>query len=532
MGTIIYYFVTIAAVIFVVQKIFYWLALLQSNNFQFKRTYINLRKKKELASLFFGWENIVHLLLVLLYFVTLIESRSSVFYSFSVSIFFALYFIVISKHFLRGRVKLPHFNLEILTIALLVLFISIFLFMFPLLDDFFWYLFIAKLIPVFVIVTVWFVSIPKDFYKDYLNIKNFKRIKEYKDLKKIVVIGDNINTELNTILYYMLSQKFNVVYGQRNATIFEIAKTISKKVNKDTDILIVDVIFSNPEELIEIIQTLEPSICLINFLDSGDGSQISKRLLNNLMLVLPKSSIVLSLGENTNSSSQISNKQNYYVLTYKSKQKKIKSYFSKNVVIHKTFMSFILVFPNGHEIRLKTKIINPKSINGLVSSAAVAKILEFSNLELASSIENLLPITNQLQYAIHKKGFVMVCDPNSSMDFDSEDFLKQVRGVTGKRIIIFSIDNQIEGRSKKFYLELGKRISKLGDIIIVTNFENSYFKSGIASHIRKKFLHFLSHEEVIAYVNTSIKKNDLCVFIGDSANTAFLKIKSSDIINK
>lgn len=449
------------------------------------------------------------------------ESRSTPYYTFAVSLFFLFYTILLIKQIFKKKILVPHFDVQMVFTFLIVFPFSIGLMLFPLLDDFFWYLFIAKLVPFIVLAITIIFQLPKGFYRDILIFRSNKKLIRLKHLKTIVILGDKKSSELQTILFQLLNQKHNVVNVLGEGTIHNISKTISKKTREQTEYLIVPISSQEKEEIAEIIHTLDPLLCIIHA-DSNLPFNQSERDYQEFVSIFTKKTKLLSVGY-SQESDFLKNKKSANFLINTAIHTKVKNlYFAKSIVIHRSFASFVMNTPTQKSIRIKTSIISPSILSSVVTATAIACELKFSNTQITKSLNNILPIEGHLNFKKTQTGTVLV---NASNDLLSEESLllfQKVRGVIGRKIVVYSASEDFGRANKLRYQEIGKKLSRAADIFYLVSSDNSkYVANGVIYKAKKSRFMMGGKKEILEGLSRKLHKNDIVLFVGQGTEELY-----------
>ncbi len=520
----VFYFVTISAVIFIIQKIFFWTTILQKNNYEIKKTFNYLSIRKEIPHLFFGIENLIHISLIALYFATLIESRSTPFYTLAVSLFFLIYILITAKQVLRKQIFVPHLDFQTSMTFLIVFPFAVGLMLFPLLDDFFWYLFICKLVVFIVFVLTIIFQLPKGFYRDILILRSNRKIAQLKNLKTIVILGDKKKSELQTILFQMLNQKYSVANVLEDGTIHNISKTISKKTTKETEYLIVPVTSHEREEIAEIIHMLNPFLCIIHQ-DVELTFNQSERVFKEFMSVFNNKTKIILVGHDKQSDFLKNRKFTNFLVTTIPKKKIKNLYHGQSVVIHRSFASFVMNTPGKKSIRIKTSIISPTILSSVITATAVAYELKFSTTQIINSLSKILPIEGSLNFKKIQNGAIIVNASNDNMADESISFLGKVRGVIGRKIVVYSVNEDLGRANKIRYQEVGKRLSNVADVLyLISSSQNKFTENGVSYRTKKSRFLMSTVSEITESLKKKFHKNDVCIFIGTQSDEVYKKM--------
>lgn len=210
--------------------------------------------------------------------------------------------------------------------------------MFPLVDKFFWLLLVDFSIPFFVAFYVFVFLFPTELYADWQYEKAANKIQALKDLTVIAITGSIGKSSTKDAIAHMFMKEYKIVQTRgNNLNITQIAKTISAKVQSDTDLFLVDLNAFHKGDIEQICMLIRPKIAVITPITSRSLSHFSsmdqcKQAIFELIESLPKNSLSLF---------DISNKQTFAL--YKRTRKR-KGFFMKahaNVSVSKTEQGII-----------------------------------------------------------------------------------------------------------------------------------------------------------------------------------------------
>lgn len=245
-------------------------------------------------------------LLVLAYFYLVYRDSNLQSYHYGVSIFYFIQVFVILREIFFTKFKKPKLTILAVGVIGLTVAAAVVIFAVPLLDSYFWLIFIDLLIPVLVAFFVFLFSFPVEIYTDLQIERAVARLKERPDLLIIGVTGSNGKSGTKDVIARVLARKFTVIktHGSDN-TAFGIARTINSRLKSDTDVFVSELSAYKRGEIKALCHMLRPKIGVLTEITNHHVSLFKnldniKKTNRELIEALPKDGFCLFNGRSKN----------------------------------------------------------------------------------------------------------------------------------------------------------------------------------------------------------------------------------------
>lgn len=334
---ILFIFTSSVFFLWVIRELFYWLAIWQENEYRQDRFFASFKrrtKKNKLNSLAFF---ILKWIVFFLYFFIVFNDNFLIEYQDIVIVLYLLQAIFLIKEIYSNHLKKPAITLRSTIIIFLTLITILFIFSIPLMDKFFWLVFIDLITPLIVAFYVLIFLFPIEIYNDWQIEKSGQKIREHHNLLVIAVTGSTGKSLTKEYIAAILGRKFRVIKTDgKNNTAIGVAKTILNKLDNDTEIFVAEISAYQQGEIEMLCKLIRPKIGVLTAINNHYVT-LFKNLANiektNFELVesLPKNGICLFNGNNKST----------FNLYKKSK---------KNKILYRTSRTISAVAPSGNEI--------------------------------------------------------------------------------------------------------------------------------------------------------------------------------------
>lgn len=255
--------------LWVIRDLFFWLSVWQQNDYRQNRFFAAIRKrprKQPLPTTIFFF---IKWFIFFAYGLVILNDSSLDIYQY---VIFGLY--LVQSFFLLQEIYLNHLRKPIITfrvtgIIAVTLATVLLLFAIPLVDRFFWLLFIDLLTPVIVAFYVLVSSFPIEIYNDSQIEKAGQKIREHPDVLVIAVTGSVGKSLTKDYIAAILSRKFHVIKteGKDNNTI-GVAQTILKKLDDKTQIFVAEISAYQKGEIGMLCELIKPQIGVLTNINS------------------------------------------------------------------------------------------------------------------------------------------------------------------------------------------------------------------------------------------------------------------------
>lgn len=299
-----------------------------------------------------------------------------------------------------------------------------------------------------------------------------KKLKEFPNLIKIGITGSYGKTSTKYYLKKFLETKYKVCSSPHSYnTPMGITKVVLNDLDSDDEVLIAEMGAKQVGEIKELCQLVEPNAGIITSI--GEQHLDTFKSLENILQT--KNELAEFLGENKVCVFNCAN-ENAKKLYKKSKSKKKfdvggkkSNLFADNIVATENGLEFDIVY-NGMIYRTHTKLLGEHNIQNILCAMQLA-------LELGIGLDACLKVIPQLETAEHRlelkkldNNILIIDDSFNSNIQGTAVALKTLALFEGRRKIVVTPGLVELGKREDIEnIELGKRIAKVADIVILVN---------------------------------------------------------------
>src|SRR3989344_5424865 len=501
---------------FLIFNAFSWVKLWEDKEYRAKRILIYIRETKRGRSLILGWENLVKILIIFLYFY------------FFLKILYKIY----NREFL-----LPRISFNVILIILLTLAVSIVLYLLPPLDQFLWMVIIDKLLP---FITAFFISIFLvffDFKQDTIINRAIDKFNKHKHLLTVAIVGSYAKGSTKEFITRILSIKFNVL---ENDTPFNsalgIAKTILSKLDTRKQVFIVEMEDYKKGDVSEMCNIASPKIAVITGINDEKTSVFGN--LDNVIESkyevvgsLPRDGIVILCGNNPNTMSLYSRIKNKKFIYSFEEAGLASDIYSSNIKIFRFFVSFdVRVFGKKHKVS-DIKLVGLQNVENLLPGFFLGLYLGIDFSLIRKELLRLRPLPRTMDPAKNSKGSILINDTYNTHINSIRGAIEYMKLYKGKKILILQPLTELGKNAYQDHLELGKEIGKVCDYLFLTN-DNHYkpLVIGIQEEKSLCLVQVLPPAKIAKFVDKNTKAPDIVVFEGREAYNSFSLIASRSIL--
>ncbi len=533
--TIASYFHTIvfgAFILWVLRNVLFWVGLWQDKEYRLDRLVVHLTETVQGRHVFTSWGNRLKWLFFLGYIFVAFYDTYATWYELLLGLFFILQALFIIKDGWYHRIKRPVFTSKALVLIVLsLLFISVFL-IYPLMNTFFWLLFVDRTLPFVVALFVFFMAFPTEVAED-IKIGNAK--KKMQRLEKILVIavsGSYGKTSTKEYIAQVLSHKYKVVKtpGSNNTPV-GIANTILHKIHNDTEVFVVEMGAYKLGEIAELTQIVAPSISVTTAISDQHISLYGslQNVINSeyeLIHALPKNGLALFNGNSKNIEKLFDRakieKVWYQVFTRKPKDNpRIGAYHVQASIRGVTFTALL----HGKEFLCKTPLFGVHVVENILPALFLADRLGFSKKEMSKAIAELQPpAQTMIKRELRNGAFAMDDTFNASPEsvFSAMDFLKLS---PKKKIFVLAPLTELGSEAKKRHFQVGEKASGICDFLFLLNSNfSSEISKGVIEGKGTCHVQIARPEEIAKIIAKLTKKGDMIIFEGKESKMVMNKL--------
>ncbi|MBI5122957.1 hypothetical protein HZA75_03815, partial [Candidatus Roizmanbacteria bacterium] len=241
-----------------------------------------------------------------MYFFVILNDDLLIAYEYLIICFYLLQSFFILREIYVNHFRKPEITFRATVIIFLTLVTILAIFAIPLVDRFFWLIFIDLITPFIIGFYVIVLLFPIEIYNDWQVEKAGRMIREHPKLLVIAVTGSVGKSLTKDYIAAVLQNKFNVIKTDgKNNTLIGVSKTILKKLEDDTQIFVAEISAYKQGEIKMLSDLIRPQIGVLTAINNQHLS-LFKTLDNikktNFELVesLPKNGFCLFNGNNKN----------------------------------------------------------------------------------------------------------------------------------------------------------------------------------------------------------------------------------------
>lgn len=390
----IFIFISGLFFLWVIRELFYWLAIWQENEYRQDRFFAALKKKSRRHRSFSTYFQIGKWFFFLSYgFVIFYDDLLGPYQYLVIFLYLVQSFFLFREIFLN-HLKKPKITLREVFIIALTLITVLLIFAIPLMDKFFWLLFVDLVTPLVVAFYVLLFAFPTEIYNDWKIEKAVRKIRNHPNLLVIAVTGSVGKSMTKDYIAKILKKKYNVIKTEgKNNTAIGIAHTILQKLEDDTQIFVAEISAYKPGEIAMLCQLIRPKIGVLTSINSYyitlfKSLEEIKKTNYELVSSLPSNGFCLYNGDNKNTLELYRKSRKGKVLyrttkreiALKNGQREIAAYHIKQKTKRTTF-----------SVRLKNKkvelsLLNSHHIDQLLPALYIASFLGVSEQEIKREV--------------------------------------------------------------------------------------------------------------------------------------------------
>lgn len=316
-----------------------------------------------------------------------------------------------------------------------------------------------------------------------------KFIKEKYNPYTIAITGSVGKTTTKNLIYKILKNKYNVITNEKNYNGQIGVPLTILNLNKNIDILLVEVGISQKNEMDRLSNIITPDMALITNIGSSHigNFKTKKNILNNkLKITKYMKDGILIVNSSDKYLNKLKNKTNYYIdyINYK--------YFKvKNINIHLDKMEFD-IYINNKMYKIVTKLIGKHFIIDILFAIEIGLLFDIEIDDIIKSVESY--IGNEHRLNIIKNNNYTIIDDTYNSSFESVTSLIDLTKNIKNKIYIIGDIKELGVHSIKYHKKINNILKKIKDKEVIVTGEYTKYISGI---------HFNNNSEIINYLKNS-----------------------------
>jgi UDP-N-acetylmuramoyl-tripeptide--D-alanyl-D-alanine ligase len=517
-----------AFLIWIIRNIIYWVYLWQVKEYRFQRVYVHLIETVQGRQLFFSPLSLLKWLGIVFYIATIIQDSYLDWFHLYITGLYALQAFLVFKELLFNQLKRPEFTPKALSLILTSLLLVLAIFSVPILDKYFWLLFIDRIGVLIVAFFVFIHSFPTELYYDTQINAAQKKIERHKDLMIIGITGSYGKSSTKEFLFQLLSKKFSVIKTRGNHhTIEVIASVIAQRLKQKTQILIAEMGTYGRGEIAQMRHIIKPNIAILTGINDQHLSlfrTLDESIAEKYELIetLPKKGLalfnanddrVVGLAKKT----KIQKVLYGYDLPDQEEQGPNRAISATDIRVDRESVSFT-VRMKKHSFMLKAPLLGSYNIANLLPAIYIADYFGMTQQEIRRAVASLIPLPNTMTRHTTDSGIVLIDDTFNSNPESIKAAIDYLKIYRKKRFLVFQPMIELGHNAKEHHIALGKNISDICEYLLVTNHN---FLKEIEKGIQEKngscTVIVGSDKKLTRYLQSHARRGDVILFEGNEA---------------
>ncbi len=351
-----------------------------------------------------------------------------------------------------------------------------------------------KLLPLFILFSVYFSEIPAFIFKKIYILKAKLKILKHKDLLVIGITGSYGKTTTKEMLAQVLAKKFRVLKTpDYNNTEFAVAQVINRELSDKHRIFIVEMGAYKKGEIKSLCDIVHPQIGII----TGLNNQHLELFGTIQSTMKTKFELVESLPINGQLVINIGNKYLQEMISWcKPLQKRIKIHaylvkptkiekiskmkdlimdliLAENIRENKNSLSFSLRTGEEKDV-IYSNIIGVQNVENILAVLSVSRSLGVSMHDAKKALKTLQALPHTMRLIKYNSRLSILDNSFNSNLIGTLKSLEYLRQYKGQRAVILTPLIELGSEAEKSHQILAKKIFEICDILVLTNY--SYYQ--------------------------------------------------------
>lgn len=512
-------------------KISFYTYLFQKKDYKRKRIIMHFFSTNEGRGLYLSFFFFAEIFLIVWYFAGIFFS----FFFYGVFMFFIIYFMFILKNLLQRNFYFPVITIKTIAIGVSSFLIIIVLSLIPLVDRFFWLIFLHSTIFITVSFFVFVFSLSTDFLKDIVINRAIKKISIQKGLSVIAVTGSFGKTTTKEMLDFVLREKFNTFKNSdSHNTPYGVAITIEKLLNRRKQIFISEINLKNKDDHRDFSQIISPNILVFSGLDTK-ATSLAKNVdeivswYHDLARNTTYNSLLLINEENIFLSKLFRRSRNL-------KHKKIFYGFSENsdiraldVKVSKFKTAFSLSIFGKKYGTFQINMLGRYSVSNILPAIFLGQKYGLNKTQITDIIDKIRPLKHKMQPFLTAEKVILIDDTDGASPTAVFKAIEYMRVFKRKKILVLEPIIELGRMDKQIHKEIGEACAGVLDEIYITN--TNFIKDirrGIGSVLGKTTVKYLAPSGIAKRLK-NLSPEDAVLFEGEEARSIMGLISSDSI---
>lgn len=529
--------------LWVIRNTLFWTNLWQTKEYRLDRLWAHIGETAKGRDIIVSFLSFVKWLFIFAYPIPATYPHLLFVYQIGITVVLTLDFAFVIKELLQRRLRRPIFTARATLLLLLSFTFLTALYIVPLIDQFLWLLILNRSIPLVIAFFVILSYPPSEIAKDILVDRAARKLNTIKrtDLSKLrpfestkwdglLVIGVSGSYGKSSTKEYMaqiLGEKFKVAktFGSYNTPI-GIARTILSKVNKDTQIFVVELGSYKRGEVAELCQIVYPQISITTSISDQHLSLYGsfQNILdteNELITSLPKEGIAL-FNANSQFSLELSKKTRKKKLLYGTKSDL--DIVGQNIKVKKTSVKFEAIFFDK-KVPLSAPLLGSHNVENILPGVLLGSYLGMSLKNLQRAVSRLKPLPKTMNAFNSSYGFTIIDDTFNASPESVLSAVYYAKIYPRKKFLVLEPMIELGPNAEIDHYKLAKEISKVFNHLFVTN-KNSFqsLEKGIQDGLGKCKIYLLGTKDIADFITNRARKGDIVVLEGRESSMVLDRI--------
>lgn len=531
---VLYFATSFAFFFWVVRNVLYWTALWQEKEYRLDRMLIHFRETGAGFASFFEPLSLSKILLIAGYGYIVFHEDYLLLYQFLIAAVYFIQAISIFKQIIIGTVKKPIFTPKALVIILTAVGATVLLYAFPIIEKYLWLLLIDKIIVFLIGLVIFGLSFPTEIYRDLRKEKAIRIMKRRNDLLVIGITGSYGKSSTKEYVRQILSRKYAVVAtSESNNTLSGIVDTILEDLQKETQILIIEMSAYKRGEIMEICQLVKPLIGIVTsindqYLSLFKNIESTQSAQYELVESLPKNGLAIFNGNNSYVSQlyrQTKAKKMLHKTFYNSQADGEElDAFASNIKVMKRGITFDATI-SGKYYQCHAPLIGAQNIENILPALYIAQFLKVGKRDIGNAISELKPLSNTMIYHELRNGTIIIDDTFNTNPEAVIAVLKYMNIYKGNKMLIMQPMIELGARTAHVHFNLAKEASYVCDYIFLTN--NNFYSwiiQGAQESLGDSFIQVAQAKAISGFIKKKMRRGDVIVFEGREARHVLQKV--------
>lgn len=371
---------------------------------------------------------------------------------------------------------------------------------------------------------------PIDYFAKRKMVKNAKaKLSTLPNLKIIGVTGSYGKTTMKETLYEFLKEQYNVVKTEgNNNTPLGISRTILNKVNKDTDIFIVEMGEYVKGDVKALCQIATPDIAVI----TGINEAHLERYLTMENAISTKFEIVeyakkdalvlLNADDNLTIENYKKYVENKTVKFFSAKNNNLCNYKISEYEFNQEGkgQEFSLSLDNKLIGKITTQVLGEYIIGNIIAGFILGKEMSISDSKLRFAASQLTPVEHRLQPIFNSESNILVIDDTYNGNSDGiKEGIKLLDKFKNRRKVYVTPGLVETGDlTESIHIQIGKDLALVADLVIlVKNSVTGYIRQGLldTGFKEKNIVWYDNSKTIWEDLNSNLKDGDVVMLQND-----------------